>query len=122
MVSQHNMQPNMTATGRCMLRNKFLKPNLHMGTGMSNPTLVLCPGAPFYCLCNAVHAVRYLRHSRPLDWFSIPAVLHDLDQLHAHTLHGQHHEADSYVTRLQSARQGEITSHIGKHRTITRMT
>lgn len=78
-----------------------------MGTGKSSPTLVLCSGAPFYCLCNAVHAVRYLRHGRPLVWFSIPAVLHDLDQLHAHTLHSQHHnKADTYVMRVQSSTSG----------------
>ena len=122
MVSQHNMQPNTPSTRMFMEHNKLSKPKLRMGTGMSGPTLVLCSGTLFYCLRNAMHAVRYLCHSRPLVWFSIPAVLHDLDQLHAHTLHSQHHEADTYVTRLQSARQGEIISHIGKHRTITRMT
>ena len=91
-------------------RNKLSKPKLNTGTGMSSPTLVLCSGTPFDCLCNAVHAVRYLRHSRPLVWFSIPAVLHDLDQLHAHTLHSQHDEAHTYVTRLQSST--EAISHI----------
>ena len=91
--------------------NKLSKPKLRMGTGMSGPTLVLCSGTLFYCLCNAVHAVRYLCHSRPLVWFSTPAVLHDLDQLHAHMLHSQHHEADACVMSSQ-ALQGEIISHI----------